>query len=151
MKVIYILILGSFLFSCNSQEKDTEQTSSEQTDTKKVAPINCYRYTSQTDTITLKVIHIGNSITGILVYNLKEKDKNKGTIQGRMQDDLLIANYTFMSEGIQSIRQVAFKLEGNSFVEGYGEIVTENDKSHFKNLDDLSFNTSIKLTEIDCQ
>ena len=107
-----------------------------------MASLNCYRYATETDTIILKVIHVGNSITGTLVYSLKEKDKNKGTIQGNMRGDLLVADYTFMSEGIQSTRQVAFKKEGNSFVEGYGD---------FKNLDSLNFNTSMKLVEVECQ
>jgi hypothetical protein len=53
-----------------------------------------------------------------------------------------VADYTFMSEGIQSTRQVAFKKDGNSFIEGYGD---------FKNVDSLNFNTSMKLVEIACQ
>ncbi len=142
MKVIYFLILSSLLTCCNSQNEESDKTSSQQTDTKKNSPINCYSYTSANDTINLKVIHIGNSITGILVYSLKEKDKNKGTIQGHMRGDTLLADYTFMSEGIQSTREVAFKKEGNSFVEGYG---------NFKNLNSLNFNTSMKLVEVACQ
>ena len=142
MKVINFLIFASLLASCNSQKKDADKAASQQVSTKKSSPINCYSYAAATDTIILKVIHIGNSITGTLVYSLKEKDKNKGTIQGNMRGDILVADYTFMSEGIQSTRQVAFKKEGNSFVEGYGD---------FKNLDSLNFNTSMKLVEIACQ
>lgn len=142
MKAIYFLILSSLLTCCNSQNEESDKTSSQQTDTKKTSPINCYSYTSANDTINLKVIHVGNSITGTLVYMLKEKDKNKGTIQGHMRGDTLLADYTFMSEGIQSTREVAFKKEGNSFVEGYG---------NFKNLNSLNFNTSMKLVEVACQ
>jgi len=142
MKIIYFLIFATFFSSCNQQKEGTDKTSLQPVDTKKPSPINCYSYATATDTITLKVIHIGNSITGTLVYNLKEKDKNKGTIQGNMRGDILVADYAFMSEGIQSTRQVAFKMEGNSFVEGYGD---------FKNLDSLKFNTSMKLAEVTCQ
>ena len=142
MKVIIFLIVASLLASCNSQKKDPNKESSQQADSKKISPINCYKYATATDTIMLKVIHIGNSITGILVYSLKEKDKNTGTIQGDMSGDILLADYTFMSEGIQSTRQVAFKKDGNSFVEGYGD---------FKNLDSLNFNSSMKLVEVACQ
>ena len=142
MKVIKFLILASLFASCNSQKEETDNTSSQQDDSKKSSPINCYKYATPTDTIILKVIHVGNSITGTLVYSLKEKDKNKGTIQGNMRGDILLADYTFMSEGIQSTRQVAFKKEGDSFVEGYGD---------FKNLDSLNFNTSMKLAEVACQ
>ena len=142
MKLRKLLILASLFVSCNSQTKETDKKPSPEAETKTPSAINCYRYASATDTIMLKVIHIGNSVTGTLVYSLKEKDKNKGTIQGNMNGNILIADYTFMSEGTQSIRQVAFKKEGNSFVEGYGD---------FKNSDSLNFNTSMKLAEFDCQ
>lgn len=142
MKLRKFLILASLFVSCNPQTKETDKKTSPEAETKTPSAINCYRYASASDTIMLKVIHIGNSVTGTLVYSLKEKDKNKGTIQGNMNGNILIADYTFMSEGTQSIRQVAFKKEGNSFVEGYGD---------FKNSDSLNFNTSMKLAEVDCQ
>ncbi len=150
MKVITILLIGGLLTSCNTQEKNTEKTSPQQEDTKQPSSMNCYRYASETDTITLKVIHVGKDITGTLVYSLKEKDKNKGTIQGRMKGDILIADYTFLSEGIQSTRQIAFKLTDNFFIEGYGESYTNNEKVYFTNTDSLTFNGSMKLAEIAC-
>ena len=142
MKASHFLLFASFLASCNSQTKEEDKTNQEQAKSEKTPPIDCYSYASASDTVTLKLIHIGDSITGTLVYSLKEKDRNKGTIQGNMQGDILVATYTFMSEGIQSTRQVAFKKEGNSFIEGYGD---------FKNLDSLNFNTPMKLVEIACQ
>ena len=151
MKVIYILILAGLLASCNSQEKNTEETTSQQADKKKPSLINCYSYASEADTVTLTVIHAGDSIRGSLVYNLKEKDKNTGTIQGLMKGNILVADYTFLSEGIQSTRQIAFKFEGDSFVEGYGESFSQNDRVYFKNPDSLNFSSSVKLTEIVCQ
>lgn len=151
MKIITILLLAVALGSCNFEKKETEQAKTDAPGPKKVTSINCYRYASQTDTILLKTIPIGNAVTGTLVYKLKEKDKNEGTIQGTMKGNMLLADYSFMSEGMQSTRQVAFKLEGNAFVEGYGDISIENDKVSFKNPDSLTFNTTMKLVEIDCQ
>lgn len=151
MKVISILLVGSILTSCNTQETNTEKTSPKQEDSKQSSSLNCYRYASEKDTITLKVIHIGNDITGTLVYNLKEKDKNKGTIQGSMKGNILIADYTFQSEGVQSTRQIAFKLTDHFFIEGYGESYTKNEKVYFANIDSLTFNGSMKLAEIACQ
>lgn len=150
MKVINIIFL-SLLLSCNAQQEDTEKQDAQQPDAKAPSPINCYRYATEADTVILKVVHIGNSITGTLVYSLKEKDSNKGTIQGAMRGNILVADYTFMSEGIQSVRQVAFKLEGNTFIEGYGDSFNENEKSRFKNLDSLTFSSTIKLAEMACQ
>lgn len=152
MKLISMVIAGMLLFSCNSNEKNSETTTKkEEVPKKETSLISCYQYASTADTISLKLIHVGESITGSLVYNLKEKDKNKGTIQGAMKGNLLVADYTFMSEGMQSVRQVAFKLEGNSFTEGYGDIDMQNDKARFKNIDALQFNNAMKLVEVDCQ
>lgn len=150
MRVLLILFFSTLLLSCNSHDNRTVQTESKQSG-KQPSSINCYRYTSESDTITLKLIHEESSITGTLVYDLKEKDNNTGTIKGIMRDNVLVADYSFTSEGIQSVRQVAFKLEGNSFIEGYGDIFVKNEKVVFKNLDSLVFSSSIRLPEVTCQ
>jgi hypothetical protein len=139
-----------FLFiSCNNHKTTNKNTIT--TDGNQQSPVNCYQYISSNDTSTLKTIHAGEAITGTLVYNLYQKDKNQGTIQGSMKGDLLIADYTFMSEGITSVRQVVFKKEGASFFEGYGKIETKSDRIVFKNTDSLTFNNAVKLVEVDCQ
>ena len=150
MKTIHILILIALLTSCNTPEGNTEKKGLKQADTN-TSIINCYQYASTSDTINLKVIHVGPSITGTLVYNLREKDKNVGTIQGTMNGNVLLADYTFMSEGIQSIRQVAFKLEGNVFVEGYGDSFVKDGRVQFSNVSSLSFSPSIRLVETNCK
>jgi hypothetical protein len=141
------------LASCNTKKENTESTETQipTVDTKEQSPEKCYRYATENDTVFLKLIHVGKSITGTLMYSLKEKDRNVGTIQGNMKGDILVADYTFMSEGVQSVRQVAFKLEDNVFVEGYGDIQTENNRSYFKNPDSLQFSSSMKLNEVACQ
>jgi hypothetical protein len=69
----------TLFFSCNNQQQES-------TITKPVAkpgPFNCYRYTNKNDTVILKTVFANDFITGTLVYNFYEKDKNKGTIQGQ--------------------------------------------------------------------
>jgi hypothetical protein len=146
MKAITIISLAILMISCNSPEKETDKSG-----TKDTSVTNCYRYTNKKDTVTLQLVRTGESLTGTLVYNLYEKDKNTGTIQGFMKKNLLVAEYKFVSEGMLSTRQVAFKWEGNTLIEGYGDSFRKNDKVYFKNLDSLSFSNSIKLTEINCQ
>lgn len=148
IKLFTSTCLLALLISCNNGPDNQENKA---TDSNQPSPLNCYQYINSNDTVTLKVIHVGKAITGTLAYNFYQKDKNWGTIQGRMKGDLLIADYTFMSEGITSIRQVVFKKEGGSFIEGYGEIETKNDKSVFKNTESLTFNSNVKLVEINCQ
>ncbi|MGZ5135171.1 MAG: hypothetical protein ACXWCG_08475 [Flavitalea sp.] len=145
--LVYFLIV-----TCNNKKTSNTENSASQTEkTAKNSLVSCYSYASANDTITLKLTQVDESITGTLVYKLYGKDKNIGTIQGRMRGDLFVADYTFMSEGITSTRQIAFKKKQNYFIEGYGDIDSNSDKVSFKNLDSLQFNDSIKLAEIDCQ
>lgn len=151
MKAIIIISLLSLMVSCNSREKETEKSGSENSKAKDSSVTNCYRYTNSKDTVSLQLVQVGKSVTGTLVYDFNEKDKNTGTIQGFIKDHLLVAEYTFMSEGVVSTRQVAFKIEDNSLMEGYGDSFNNNGKVYFKNVDSLNFTNSIKLTEIGCQ
>lgn len=145
--LIFICIIY-FIISCNTGQQQPS-TVSKPVDVSEA--INCYRYINNKDTVMLKTISVNGYITGTLVYNFYEKDKNKGTIRGKMTGDLLVADYTFNAEGMESVRQVAFKKTGTAFIEGYGDIKTINDKAIFKNIDSLDFSHSPVLSEIDCE
>jgi hypothetical protein len=151
--IIPLMILCTNIFiSCNSNKKNpTSENNVSKQSKAESKTINCYQYTSNADTILLKVIREGDAVTGTLVYNLDGKDKNTGAIQGEMMEDMLVAKYTFMSEGIQSVRQVAFKFKDNTFVEGYGETEVRNNEAAFKDVNNLSFNDSIKLIQTPCE
>jgi hypothetical protein len=145
----FILALALFT-SCGSQPGKTEKQTGDQDNSKEI-PVDCYQYAQEGDTITLHLVHIGDLFTGVLYYKLKEKDLNVGSIKGSMTDGILVADYTFKSEGTSSTRQVAFKKVGNTFIEGYAETKDENGVTKFKNLDSLVFSSSIKLQETVCE
>jgi hypothetical protein len=140
MKTTSFFIALALLSSCGSQPDKTEKI-----------PMQCYQYASQGDTVALKLVHVGDTYTGSLVYLFKEKDRNIGIINATMRGDVLVADYTFNSEGTKSVRQVAFKQEGNTSVEGYGESVDENGVMKFKDITTLNFGSSIVLREIPCE
>jgi hypothetical protein len=148
MTLKYLILLWpiGLLISCNNQPQESKVS----IPSSKTSPLNCYKYINSNDTIILKTIYINGFVTGTLVYNLYQKDKNMGTIQGQMKGELLIADYSFISEGVQSVRQVAFKKHGKTFIEGYGETEYKKGKTTFKNIDSLDFNHSIVLSGIDC-
>ena len=148
-KSLFIFGLCICFIACNSNNQ-TQQTK-ENTEPQAANAVNCYRSINNNDTVLLTMKDSAGLITGTLVYNLFEKDKNTGTIQGNMQDSLLVADYTFMSEGTTSVRQVAFKKTANGFVEGYGDVEDKDGKMIFKNVDSLTFNNASVLTEIDCE
>jgi hypothetical protein len=149
-KPIVPFILLSLVISCNEAENETGNADSTAGGEKKISSTNCYIYSTKNDTVSLKVIRDGENVTGTLIYNFWERDKNTGSIKGKMKDNVLIADYTFMSEGMQSVRQVAFKLEGKNFMEGYGDVLL-NDSANFQNVNSLEFMPATKLTETDCK
>jgi hypothetical protein len=73
-----------------------------------------------------------------------------GTIQGSMVDDLLIAEYTFQSEGVTSTRQVVFKKNGDELVEGFGEVTEVNGKMIFKDIPSLKYSETMVLKKVPC-
>lgn len=157
MKYVPTIVIAILFAACTAKDKkpaeNIEQVKPDtvQTIPPKPSPAKCYQYADASDTINLTVIHIDSVITGTLAYRLKEKDKNDGAIQGKMVADLLIADYTFMSEGVTSVRQVVFKLENGSFREGYGEIVMQNGKVSFKDIRSLKYDSKTKLVEYPCK
>ena len=144
---VFLIAIACLIFSCNSQQQESEN--SKVPVQEKVA--DCYQYINNNDTIILKTINVNGFITGTLVYNLYEKDKNRGTIQGAIKRGLLIADYTFVSEGTKSVRQVAFKKDGENFIEGYGDAADKGGKMIFKNIDSLTFNSRAILKPYDCE
>ncbi|MEP6700924.1 MAG: hypothetical protein ABJA85_06400, partial [Bacteroidota bacterium] len=75
---------------------------------------------------------------------------NSGIIRGQMRGNLLIADYSFSSEGFPSSRPVAFKKVGEDFVEGFGETEGKNGYFVFKNADSLDFTHSFALHPFEC-
>lgn len=155
MKSIFYLAVAILFFSCASepQEEKSEATPTvdDTTEMKIQIPASaCYTHATATDTIFLKVERFPNVVTGILNYNLKEKDKNTGGIDGVLRGDTLVADYTFMSEGTRSVRQVVFLLSDNEVIEGYGEMKEEAGKMVFSNISAIDFSKGTKLTKVDC-
>jgi len=147
LKILIFLCALSLIVSCGSQPQKSEES----IPSANASPLVCYRYIDKADTIILKTIYANGFVTGTLVYNLYQKDKYSGTIQGQMKGELLIADFSFSSEGVKSVRQVAFKKKGKNYIEGYGETEDKNGKTTFRNIDSLNFTHSIVLREVDCE
>lgn len=151
-----MLIFFGALISCNSGNKNADELMDTITnyDTGTSGPAEttseCYENINGKDTVFLSLFSEAKVITGSLMYNYYEKDKNSGAIKGNMYGDTLIAEYVFNSEGNTSIREVAFLKQDSKFVEGYGDVEEKNDKLVFKNRNSLKF-TGKPLTKVDCR
>jgi hypothetical protein len=145
--------VGFLILSCNqgpapASNKDTLAT--------KITPIRelaevagdsekeCYAYISGKDSILLSVRQHEGKVSGELVYAIYEKDRNTGSISGKMSGDTLYAEYNFISEGSPSIREVVFLKKADTFTEGYGTPEEKNGKTIFADKTAISFG-NIKL------
>lgn len=150
--LILVLTLNE---SCNENPKEVApivNTSDSTTVENKVsAPVtSCYAGYSKKDTFKMKVELLDKVVTGTLAYQFYEKDNNKGTLSGIRKGDTLVADYKFMSEGMQSVRQVVFLLKNSTAIEGYGDMEEKNGKMVFKNMASVVFGKGVILKKEDC-
>lgn len=109
----------------------------------------CYLWAKNKDTIRMQLSQSSQAVKGHLTYNFYEKDDNDGVIDGYMDGDTLIAEYTFKSEGQVSIRQVMMKRETDGFVMGSGEMKEQNGRMIFTQRNKVKYNDT-KLTLTNC-
>jgi hypothetical protein len=155
MKNYHFLLAGIavLLASCQSNvKKETVIDSATEavTDTAKTSE-ECYSMLKNRDTAMISLKVTGNKVTGTAFYNLYEKDKNKGTIAGTIVGDTILADYTFQSEGTQSVRQVAFLIKDNKLLEGFGDVKEENTKAKFVDPKRLVFGDSMAFSKTVCK
>jgi hypothetical protein len=140
-----LLFLLMTCVACNNDRSETNNDADtiKDYDTGTSSPAEtiseCYENINGKDTVFLSIFSQSKVITGSLVYNYYEKDKNSGTIKGNMYGDTLIADYIFNSEGVTSTREVAFLKRESAFIEGYGDMQEEGGKMVFTNRSNLSF------------
>jgi len=155
MKKFSLLTLAAaalFFTACQSENKEeNNQEAALDTNIVSATTQNCYAYAKNGDTAKLTFMTSGDITTGELLYKLAEKDSNKGIIKGKMHGDTLLADYTFNSEGTESVRQVAFIKRGDDLLEGFGDVEQRDGKMVFKNTGKLTFGQSIVFKKVDCQ
>lgn len=145
MKNTSIIALSMLIFvACNNKKKQESKKTEIQTET-------CYQYSKDSSTIRLNLFIKDDRVTGNLTYDYYQKDKSQGTIKGELKSDTLFADYTFMSEGIESVREVVFLKTVNGWVEGYGEIDDKAGKVFFKDKHKITFDNNAILKEVPCQ
>ncbi|WP_293888307.1 MULTISPECIES: hypothetical protein [unclassified Sphingobacterium] len=151
----FILLLCST--ACHQEKKNQESSTKRDTTVYDARPLegsipstgkSTYQYLKNGDTISLAVVIDGEKVHGDLSYAWKEKDRNTGHIEGELKGDLLLANYTFSSEGQESVRQVAFKLSKEHALEGYGAMEEKAGKMSFVDVNKLAFDEKFPLRNV---
>ena len=155
MKRNFIVAL-CFLAACAGDEKKTEQGNV----VKDIRVIDstsvlsgCYTAVLQKDTAILVIQHApgAQSVSGDLTFNNFEKDDNNGTFNAKVQGNLIVGFYSYISEGTESVRQVVFKVAGDTLLEGYGNLKVSGDTTLFKNIEELNYLTEKPYIKRDCK
>ncbi|RZK10843.1 MAG: hypothetical protein EOO46_09100 [Flavobacterium sp.] len=153
--VLAIAVALIVMVSCKKEETKEEvvmPTVQDEMPAEEPAVTECYSAIIKKDTISLSLTVKDSSLEkGELHYNFFEKDKNQGTLTGTFKGDTLFADYTFMSEGKSSVREVVFLKKGNIFIEGYGDVEEKDNKTVFKDKKKLFFDSKIVLSKTDCK
>lgn len=113
--------------------------------------ITCYQFVKNKDTANMQLRINGEEVTGFLDYHIFEKDANKGTLSGEMKGDTLIADYTFDSEGMRSVRELVLLKKEGKLYEGYGPVKEDKGKYIFENRGKLKFDNTIVFSPIPCK
>lgn len=157
MKTTPILAIAWILFlviySCTPSTPSNEEAedSSASSGTSMTGGEQVYCFTTESDTVILSLDISPDKVRGTLLTQYAGKDKNTGAIAGQLHGDTLFADYTFQSEGVESIREVAFILRGDKAMEGYGDVIEGNGKMVFASRDSLAFDSSFVLSKGQCR
>jgi hypothetical protein len=155
---IVAFLISITIVGCKDKEKkedntiqpNLEENTTEVKDhTRHTLGLGCYVYNANGNDFRMKVSKInGDSIMANLYYTFAEKDKNEGTFKGNLIGDKLIGKYIFKSEGKESVRDVAFRVEKNQIVEGFGDLNEGGTK--FKDTTNITYSTTTPWTKADC-
>lgn len=141
--------------SCNNQSnssvesKDTTLAESH-VEVKPSIPSGCYAQIEKRDTSLMQFQQKDSSINGTLSYKLFEKDRNDGTFEADIVGSIITGWYIFKSEGVVSVRQVAWKINGEELWPGEGEVTQRNDTTVFVQPDNLKFDESRPFKKVPC-
>jgi len=135
--------------SCNSSPTQNSAINTKKSATDSTFNV-CYSSMVKKDTVLLNALMTGDSIKGSLGYKLYEKDQNNGSILGKVYGDTIRATYTFMSEGMESVREVYFLKKDSLLIEGLGNLKDNNGKVSFENPGAVKFE-GIVLTAVPCK
>lgn len=148
-KITIVIFIIIFLSACMDTTNEQQNYSDSRTQTVEAGE-NCYAFNNGKDSIKMSILINDNKAKGNLNFNYYEKDANRGTFSGTLNGDTLWANYTFVSEGIESKREVVFLKQENNWIQGYGNVMEKNGEFVFTNHNDIRFDNNFVLEKVEC-
>lgn len=148
------ILLLLFVFTAISCKKDNSELPKPEAKPNREFPTqttnltDCYKADVAGNIIELQIQNKAETTTGTLTYAFSGKEVTQGTFKGKWENNVLIANYSYVAKGKSKERQVAFKRLNNQLIEGYGERKTNS--TQFKDVTKLQFNANMPLKKSPC-
>lgn len=153
--IITLLVVVWLAVACNNEGKTSTQAENDTAiaaivPAKDTLASGCYSQIVKRDTSLLQLQAKDSSVTGSLSYAIYEKDRNDGSLQAEQSGDVIKGWYLFKSEGIISVRQVAWKIKGEELWPAMGEVMQKNDTTLFAQPDLLQFDSTRPFKKVPC-
>lgn len=148
LALLLILIIGALMYSRKNDVVNTNVDEPTQVISSSIK--GCYVARLSKDVYTLVIrSEDGQSVSGVLSYNNYEKDSSSGPIKGIFANDILLVDYSFNSEGMDSNSQLIFKRVGDSFIQGFGNVKIVDGKEVFDNISTVTYDSKSKFVKSD--
>ncbi len=146
--LVVIVCIALIAFVVWPREKGVAPTTSDVSE----SVVGCYTATIGKDVYSMNIQNqTGLAISGTLAYNNFEKDSSRGTLDGIYDGSMLIGDYSFSSEGMDSVAQVVFKKVPEGFVRGFGATQTVGNKEMLVDTTNLSYDNSPTFVKTECK
>ncbi|MCR8667908.1 hypothetical protein NO995_09460 [Aestuariibaculum sp. M13] len=109
----------------------------------------CYVYSGDGNELLFQITDVSDDVYGRLKYRYHEKDENMGNFRGKLYSDKLLGTFTFISEGIESVREVAFLVKKDTLIEGFGTL--NETGTAFKFRDSIAYSSKMPLVKTNCK
>ena len=157
MKANSGILLGAILLvcSCNDQGKTSSSMLQDSAITAPAAGVDttvsgCFSQIVRNDTAMLQMENNKGNVTGRLTYDYFQKDRNDGTLQAEQAGNIINGWYLFKSEGVMSVRQVSWKINGNELWPAIGEVKEKNDTAVFAEPDKVRYDSTSAFKKVPC-
>lgn len=150
MRTVALLLL-LLITSCKKEVTDPNDPIITPTTEESKSDKQCYVYVNMKDTIRLTIQERDNHASGRLEFKNFEKDQSDGTLSGTFLGDTLFADYTFRSEGLMSVREMAFLKQRGTLLIGVGEMKMSGNKEVFADTKAVRFDSNMILKRTGCK
>lgn len=142
MKPYSLLLLSAlpWLFSCGAPAPAPTQKSA-------AAVTACYAFREGKDVTAIELTIDRDLVTGYYAWEPFERDGAHGYFQGKIADNRISVDFTYMIEGSIQAEELLLKLEGDRLLQGRGELEDKNGKLIIKDQSSVEWTMAFQKTD----